>query len=69
MVGLHHRLNQHEFEQALGAGDGQKSLASCSPWGCRVRHDRATLLSFTEFKLSCVIVSSGPKERKEKQMF
>ena len=35
MVGLHHRLNQHEFEQALGAGDGQKSLASCSAWGCK----------------------------------
>ena len=35
MVGLHHRLNQHEFEQALGAGDGQGSLASCSPWGCK----------------------------------
>ena len=31
----------------------------------RVRHDRATSLSFTEFKLSCVIVSSGPTERKK----
>ena len=33
MVGWHHRLNGHEFEQALGAGDGQGSLACCSPWG------------------------------------
>ena len=33
MVGWHHRLNEHEFEQALGVGDGQGSLASCSPWG------------------------------------
>ena len=33
MVGWHHRLDGHEFEQALGAGDGQRSLASCSPWG------------------------------------
>ena len=32
MVGWHHRLNGHEFEQALGAGDGQGSLACCSPW-------------------------------------
>ena len=33
MVGWHHRLNEHEFEQALGVGDGQGSLACCSPWG------------------------------------
>ena len=33
MVGWHHRLDGHEFEQALGAGDGQGSLARCSPWG------------------------------------
>ena len=31
MVGWHHRLNGHEFEQALGAGDGQASLVCCSP--------------------------------------
>ena len=33
MVEWHHRLDCHEFEQALGAGDGQGSLASSSPWG------------------------------------
>ena len=33
MVGWHHRLNGHDFEQALGAGDGQGSMACCSPWG------------------------------------
>ena len=33
MVGWHHRLNGHEFEQAPGAGDGQGGLACCSPWG------------------------------------
>ena len=33
MVGWHHWLDGHEFEQALGAGDGQGSLACCSPWG------------------------------------
>ena len=33
MVGWHHRLDAHEFEQAPGVGDGQGSLASCSPWG------------------------------------
>ena len=33
MVGWHHRLNGHEFEQALGVGDGQGGLVCCSPWG------------------------------------
>ena len=33
MVGWHRRLNGHEFEQTPGVGDGQGSLASCSPWG------------------------------------
>ena len=33
MVGLHHRLNGQEFEQTLGDGEGQGSLACCSPWG------------------------------------
>ena len=33
MVGWHHQLHGHEFEQALGDGEGQQSLACCSPWG------------------------------------
>ena len=33
MVGWHHQLDAHEFEQAPGAGDGQGNLACCSPWG------------------------------------
>ena len=37
MVGWHHWLDGHEFEQAPGVGDGHRSLACCSPWGCRVR--------------------------------
>ena len=32
MVGWYHLLNGHEFEQALGVGDGQGTLACCSPW-------------------------------------
>ena len=34
-VGWHHRLNGREFEQALGEGEVQGSLACCSPWGCK----------------------------------
>ena len=33
MVGWHHPLYGHEFEKAPGVGDGQGSLACCSPWG------------------------------------
>ena len=33
MVGWHHQLDGHEFEQALGAGDGQGSLVGCHLWG------------------------------------
>ena len=32
MVGWHHQLNGHEFEQTPGDGEGQESLACCSPW-------------------------------------
>ena len=33
MVGWHHQLDGHEFEQAAGIGDGQRSLVCCSPLG------------------------------------
>ena len=33
MVGQHHRLDGHEFEQAPRVGDGQGGLVCCSPWG------------------------------------
>ena len=47
MVGWHHQLNGHEFEQALGVGDGQGSLACCSPWG-RKESDMTEQLKGTE---------------------
>ena len=33
MVGWHHQLDGHEFEQTLGDDEGQGSLVCCSPWG------------------------------------
>ena len=38
-VGWHHRLNGHEFKQAPENGEGQGSLACCSPWVRRDGHD------------------------------
>ena len=35
MVAWHHRINGHEFEQALGDGEEQRSLVCCSLWGCK----------------------------------
>ena len=35
MVGGHHRLNGHKFEQAPGVGEGQGRLACCCPWGSK----------------------------------
>ena len=39
MVGWHHQFSEHEFEQTPGNNEGQGSLALCSLWVCRVRHD------------------------------
>ena len=45
MVGWHHRLNGHEFEQAPRVSNGQGRLACCSPWSRRVGHDWVTELN------------------------
>ena len=47
MVGWRHQLNGREFEQAPGVGDGQGSLACCSPWG-RKESDTSKQLNWTE---------------------
>ena len=53
MVGWHHRLNGHEFEQALGDGEGQGSLACCSSWGHK-ESDMTEWLNTTTRKSSWV---------------
>ena len=59
MVGWHHRFDGHEFEQALGIGDGQGSLACCSPWG-RKESDTTEWLNWTEIlpELEIYIIKS-----------
>ena len=47
MVGWHHQHNRHELEQNLGLGDGQGSLACCSPWGCK-ELEKTEQLNLTE---------------------
>ena len=47
VVGWHHQLNGHEFEQAPGAGEGQGSLVCYSPWGHK-KSDMTERLNWTE---------------------
>ena len=49
IVGWHHQLDRHEFEQALGIGDGQGSLVCWSPWGPK-ESDTTEWLNWTELK-------------------
>ena len=51
MVGWHHWLDGHEFDQALGVGDGQGSLACCRAWGHK-ESDTTEWLNWTDGK-SC----------------
>ena len=48
MVGWHHQLNGHEFEQALRVGDRQESLLCCSPWG-HEESDTTEQMNWTDF--------------------
>ena len=59
MVGWHHWVDGHEFEQAPGVGEGQGSLACCSPWG-RKELDMTERLKWTQLRYSHYwFVSSG----------
>ena len=53
MVGWHHWLNGHEFQEAPGVGDGQGSLACCSPWGLR-DSDMTVWLNWTDWRNTCI---------------
>ena len=57
MVGWHHQLDGHEFEQALGVGDGQGSLACCNSWGHK-ESDTTEQLNWTDTFLKCQISQS-----------
>ena len=64
MVGWHHQLDRHEFEQVPGVGEGQGSLACCSTWGRRVGHDWVTeldwLMEYREEKKNLTLENEPP---------
>ena len=55
MVGWCHRLDGHEFGQALGVGDGQGGLACCSPWG----HKESDTTELTDLKHAHKLAQAG----------
>ena len=74
MVGWHHQLQGHEFEQTLGDDEGQGTLTCCSPWGSkesdttgRLNNKRNTLLfsnnNFTKGKCACVVGGRGLNQK------
>ena len=67
IVGWHHRLNGHEFGQAPGDGEGQGSLACCSPWGHKesdtimwLNNNKANMCITLGFLNSSLVVLSLP---------
>ena len=53
MVGWHHCLDGHGFEQAPGVGDGQGGLVCCNSWGCK-ESDVTERLNWTELNWNCI---------------
>ena len=71
IVGWHHQLNGHEFEQALEVGDGQGSLACCSSWGHK-ESDTTEWLNCNRFIMqihNAQRAKGRPKNRREIFMF
>ena len=69
MVGWHHQLNGHDFEQASGLGDGQGGLVCCSPWGHKESDTTEKLnwtISFGGFP--CGSVVKNPPAMEEMQV-
>ena len=60
MVGWHHWLDGHEFEQTLGVSDGQGCLVYCSPWGCK-ELDMTEWLNWTELRVCMSFMYLLPK--------
>ena len=64
MVGWHHRLKEHEFEQTQGDSEGHGSLMCCSSWGRRVGQDLATKQHYHPLSRSCFVLLTSINEWK-----
>ena len=67
VVGWHHQLNGHEFEQAPGVSDGHGSLACCSSWGWKELDMTATELTDCKKELIIVVTTRGSWEDREQK--
>ena len=66
MFGWHHQLDVHEFEQALGVGDGQGNLVCCGPQGCKVSDmTLPTKVLLVRAMVSPVVMYGGELDYKE----
>ena len=63
MVGWHHRLNGHEFEQTLGDSEGQGSLVCCSPLGCKELDTTEQLNNIYIWISNSIIISEGESRK------
>ena len=61
MVEWHHRLNEHEFEQTLGDGEGQGSLVCCSPWGHKELDATERLNNNTSTRMAKILNTDNTK--------
>jgi len=61
MFGWHHQFNGHEFEQVPGDGEGQGSLACCSPWGCK-ESDMTEQLNNNKVSMNFIMENKSWKE-------
>ena len=51
MIGRYHRLDEHEFEKALGDGEGQGNLVRCSPWGRKELDTSELLINYSLLRI------------------
>ena len=58
VVGFHHQLNGHEFEQALGVGEGEENLTCCSSWDLKVSDKTETEMTDYSINNSRVFLST-----------
>ena len=65
MVGWHHQLNAHEFDQILGNGEGQGSLVCCSPWGHKELDTTDLTLSKLLYGDLNICISLASRRRKQ----